>query len=371
MKLRCYASALVLTVSAAACSYDERAHAKVQRSSSPIFGGTPSSRFPSVVWAGGECSAVVVHPRLVVLAAHCGLGARIIELGDGSFVEAYECHAIASPAFAGRDLAYCVLDEMNALDRDGIIPPLTSCELDALVPGIDVVMVGFGDSEADGGAGTRREAVATLVELGDELEVQRPSVGTCSGDSGGGAFVRVDGDGGAWRFAGVLSSGVTEDCSDGPSYYTPIWPFLSELELATGFLITPSIDTSSSTCGEGAKPAATPTTGCSTARPGSAANGSGWALFTGLLAVLSRFSRTFLERKAPGLSKCATSTTSSDRSRKQSGRRYSSGSTTTPARQFVRLRPAHGPMRSMNEPSCGSGRRSGRRARRRRSKARR
>jgi hypothetical protein len=109
---------------------------------------------------------------------------------------------------------------------------MSGCEVEALTPGAELVIVGFGESSTSRGGGVRREATATLTALGNELAVQIPGGGTCAGDSGGGAFMRV---GGAWRLAAVPSSGETADCSDGPSYFTPIWPFLPWIEQESGF----------------------------------------------------------------------------------------------------------------------------------------
>lgn len=270
----------------------------VARTRAAIFGGEPAPSFDTVVNAGRECSAVLVHPQLIVLAAHCGLGARVIELGDGRIATTQGCVTVASPQLGSRDLAYCALDEPVALAA--IVPPAYGCDIDAIVPGMDVVMVGFGVTGDDAGAsaGTRRQASATLIERGDELVVQRHGAGTCSGDSGGGAFVQIDG---AWRLAGVLSSGDTEACADGPSYFTPLWPFVPAIEETTGLEITPP-----STCGSTATPRAP--AHCSAAPIASRAHGGAWLMFA-VLCYAAAWQRMSCRRANEGRSISLVSTT--------------------------------------------------------------
>src|SRR5688572_27429935 len=51
---------------------------------SPIYGGTnvPSCGWPSAVELGGSCSGTLVHPELVIYAAHCGASYSWVRLGE-------------------------------------------------------------------------------------------------------------------------------------------------------------------------------------------------------------------------------------------------------------------------------------------------
>jgi hypothetical protein len=216
----------------------EAEHGGVQ--SQPIIGGGPPEpgAWPNVAWLDMGCTAVFVHPRLLIFAAHCGeshtaawLGADLeLELDvQGrlprpdtdrfSSLGLSECSTIAPER--GKDLGYCRTTE----PYDGPLAPLASAdELSrALRVNDAVTLVGYGLTSPDGTRLGQRRAVEASV-LGTtpygELVVGSPDAGTCPGDSGGPALAMLEVSPGEfqWRVVGVLSAGGPEECGQG--YYT-------------------------------------------------------------------------------------------------------------------------------------------------------
>jgi hypothetical protein len=79
------------------------------------------------------------------------------------------------------------------------------CETDALVPGADVVVSGYGISNNGGPEGAKRW-VANQVAYTQDSRVFFDPMSTCNGDSGGPTYLQVDD--GSWRVLGTTTGGI-------------------------------------------------------------------------------------------------------------------------------------------------------------------
>jgi MYXO-CTERM domain-containing protein len=203
----------------------------------------------AVTSGGGLCSGTLVHPRVVINAAHCGGGNKTIRFSEDAFGGGQPIGASCqtNPGYdqsQGTDWAYCVLDE--AVDNIPITPVLFGCELDMLVAGMEVAVVGFGKNTPNGGSGTKRWGLTTLegVSLATNTTAlgggDEPSV--CPGDSGGPAFVQ--GLDGIWRVFGIASTVNIvngQDCG-GLATHSLVAGAVPWIEESSGFDITPCHD---------------------------------------------------------------------------------------------------------------------------------
>jgi hypothetical protein len=199
------------------------------------------------VAGAGQCSGTLIHPRVVVYAAHCGGNSKTIHFGEDALaparsITASECRAY--PEYAGaddqsHDWAYCVLDE--AITELPVTPPLFGCETAVLEVGREVALVGFG-ADVVGDSGITRWAATTLVAVtpsnnttlvGNPNLAGVPSI--CTGDSGGPAFVQLDD--GSWRTFGIAST-VVGDCG-GYGAHSMLSGAVSWIERDSGIDVTP------------------------------------------------------------------------------------------------------------------------------------
>lgn len=230
----------------AACGDDLASTATVAQ---PVLHGRRAEdcEWPAVA-ALGTCSGVLVHPRVVVYAAHCGSSMEEVRFGGDAnnpilTVATSFCRALpASQLGDGSDLAACVLAE----PAEGIEPAriLAGCELAALQEGAAVTMVGFGADGPHGVFGTQRTGVSTIASVGDELLLDSRGVDTCHGDSGGPLFLEYEEPDGtvAPRVVGITSAGTSTECGTGMSHYVNLTRKLSWLEEATGADVTPCFE---------------------------------------------------------------------------------------------------------------------------------
>jgi hypothetical protein len=222
------------------------------RSDPLIAHGEPVSScgWPTVVAVGpGLCTGTLIHPRVVVYAAHCGGGLKTIRFGEdawagGRTVEVESCRAYPGYAGAtdqGHDWAYCVLAEPVDLP---VAPPLFGCEHERLQVGEEVAIVGFGEGIDEPG-GIKRWAATTLAAVtlvNNTALVGNPSANLpsfCAGDSGGPGLIQLDqlDQGGSWRTFGIAST-VAGECG-GYGAHSLLAGAIAWIEETSGIDVTP------------------------------------------------------------------------------------------------------------------------------------
>ncbi len=212
-----------------------------ERAPQHIYGGGPSAEcaWPTTVSLGG-CTGTLVHPEVVIYAAHCGeisevfFGNSIDEQGRTVYPEFCQVYPGGGPG-GGNDWAVCKLSE--AVTDIPITPPLMGCETELLVEGQEVWLVGFGNTD-DGNFGVKYEAKTTFGYIqNDEAFVGGDGVDTCQGDSGGPIFIQLDD--GSWRAFGITSYG---DGCGGGGWYSMMHTGMQWFEDTTGVDLTPCHD---------------------------------------------------------------------------------------------------------------------------------
>jgi hypothetical protein len=218
----------------------------------PIIGGSPAEdpEFKAVVSLGG-CSGTLVHPSLVVYAAHCGTSISTVRFGahatsPDSVVDVDRCSTFPAAKLGdGSDLAFCVLaDPVLDVEPERI---LTGCELDELTVGKRVTIVGFGVDRDGGDYGEKRYATSRIDTVGDELILRSGGADTCRGDSGGPVFMnRIEPDGTLQRrLVGVTSAGSESECGQGVGHYVNVATKLDWLEDASQLDLSPCFSAAS------------------------------------------------------------------------------------------------------------------------------
>ena len=230
----------------------------LQPAPSAIFGGEETLEcawptVPSVQTGAMLCTGALVHPRLVIFAAHCepGISTRVRfgeDIAATTMIDPELCEAFPDwlgLADQGNDWAFCRLPEPVDLPTT---PVLFGCEEEALVDGAEVSIVGFGWDAPDTGAGTKRWGSTTLTTV--DLEANKARLGgdggpsICPGDSGGPGLIRLAD--GSWRAWGIAST--TENNAEwmggcgGPSTYGLMRGALPWIEERSGIDLTPCFD---------------------------------------------------------------------------------------------------------------------------------
>ncbi len=220
-----------------------------------IHGGQPAApcELPGVVAISADqfCTGVLITPDVVVFAAHCGHPTEIV-FGEDVFNRGMriptsycETNPLVDGEPGGSDFAYCRLEPPGAGDQIPVpTPVLRGCEVGLVDVGTEVVMAGFGHTEASG-PGTKHHVTAQISEIWDSglLFVGTETVGTCGGDSGGPLLVELPD--GSWRAAGILTGGrdiLTDDECGATSAYILLDRIIPVLESISNVDMSPCHD---------------------------------------------------------------------------------------------------------------------------------
>ncbi|MBL4689356.1 MAG: trypsin-like serine protease [Nannocystaceae bacterium] len=211
---------------------------------STIIGGAPSlsCAWPSTVFLE-NCTGTLIHPEIVVYAAHCGadrervwfgedISSGAAPTGEGFSVDTEFC--MVNPEWGtlteigpsrAADFAFCKLAE-PVLDVP-IVPPAMGCETTALLPGTPVTLVGYGGTDQETfGVKFQVETVLHYIDDWGTAVIGGGGLSPCAGDSGGPAFVQLPD--GTWRSFGIVSGPNFGNCGDAmwfPTIYSAV-PFI-------------------------------------------------------------------------------------------------------------------------------------------------
>lgn len=181
-----------------------------------IVGGTPSQdcAWPSTVGVG-NCTGTLIHPKVVVYAAHCGSKIKQVVFGPNiktpdptRVVPTSKCEIYPGGGVTGNDVAYCLLKK--EVTDVPIIPPAMGSDTELIQKKQAVWAVGYGYYNQDRDYGIKHEVELSITDFTSAEKTILLAGGNgkdaCQGDSGGPLFMELPDERG-FRLIGVTSFG--------------------------------------------------------------------------------------------------------------------------------------------------------------------
>lgn len=219
-----------------------------------IVGGfeSQSCAWPSTVNLN-NCTGTLVHPRVVIYAAHCGSKIKDVAFGADSrdpdrIIATEFCKIYPNGGVQENDYAFCVLKE--AVSDVPIIPPLMGADVHRVVAGEKAWTVGYGYYNKNLDYGPKHEVQLKINGFTGEdnsiVLAGGQGKDACQGDSGGPLFLELPNQRG-FRFFGITSFGFEGSPQDSfPCGYGGGWALLHMrmpwFEENSGYDLTPCHD---------------------------------------------------------------------------------------------------------------------------------